>query len=206
MIGTVGETNSRLIPSIIIEYSQQRNACNRHCLNSVIIIRCIGLPRDSNPLFPSVSFLLFTSPPRLTSIYHLIYYPCSISKSFTMFSLKSRQVITIDMGTISLIAIWCFVGVAFLVLCCCLCCVSISPSSLDPHTNLTYISLTQCDSGTSKREFSDSEPEVDLDELESAWPRYPERVLCADSVETLPRYSAVDGPPKYTRSVRSEHC
>ena len=47
---------------------------------------------------------------------------------------------------------------------------------------------------------------MDLDELESAWPRYPERVLRADSVETLPRYSAVDGPPKYTRSVRSEHC
>lgn len=47
---------------------------------------------------------------------------------------------------------------------------------------------------------------MDLDELESAWPRYPERVLRADSVETLPRYSAVDGPPKYARSVRSEHC
>ena len=141
MIATVRETNSRLIPSIIIEYSQQRNACNRHCLNSVIIIRCIDLQETAIHYFLACPFFSL----HLLHIWHLFTIsftiPAIFSKLFTVFSLKSRQVITIDMGTISLIAIWCFVGVAFLVLCCCLCCVSISPSSLDPHTNLTYISL-----------------------------------------------------------------
>lgn len=106
-----------------------------------------------------------------------------------------------------LIAIWSFVGSAVLFaimgLCCC-CCVSISPSSPNPHPKLTYISLIQC-GGTSKNESPDfSNPEVPLDDLESVCLTYPESVLRADSVETLPRYTEVDDPPKYARSLASE--
>lgn len=123
-----------------------------------------------------------------------------------MSSPESRGAKTLDDIDIMLIAIWSFVGSAVLFaimgLCCC-CCVSISPSSPNPHPKLTYISLIQC-GGTSKNESSDfPNPEVPLDDLESVWPRSPESVLRADSVETLPRYTAVDDPPKYARSVAS---
>ena len=126
-----------------------------------------------------------------------------------MSPLESRGAKKLDDIHIMLIVTWSFVGAA--VLCailgfCCCCCVSISPSSPNPRPKLTFISLIQCGGGPSKDKPSDPEPEVDLDELESAWPRYPESVLYAESVETLPRYSAVDDPPRYTRSVESEHC
>ena len=120
-----------------MECSQQRNPSSRHCLNAVIIIRCRP-PKDTSALFPGKFFLLSASPPHLPSIYHLVYYLCNLSQSFTMSSSESTGAITLDSSSIIMIAIWCFIGVAFLFMgCCCSCCVSLSPSSFNLHkTNI----------------------------------------------------------------------
>ena len=121
-----------------MECSQQRNPSSRHCLNAVIIIRCRP-PKDTSALFPGKFFYLHLLP-HLPSIYHLVYYLCNLSQSFTMSSSESTGAITLDSSSIIMIAIWCFIGVAFLFMgCCCSCCVSLSPSSLNLHIKLTYI-------------------------------------------------------------------